>query len=89
VRSGVLRVGPNGSTTEDGVALDFQAWLDRQPESGIDAPWFDFVLADTSYRLVINSVSFDRGESNAGPRTFSSLEGLLFADRAPGPRPTP
>ncbi len=89
VKNGVLRVGPHGSPTNAGASLDLQAWLDRQPERGIDEPWFDFTLEGVGYRLVVNTVSFDRGEDSAGPRTFSSLEALLFADRAPVPRPTP
>jgi len=84
----VLNVSPADDTGAPPVALDLMPWMARQTLAGIDQPWLDFTVAGVNYRLVINSLSFDRGEDNAGPVTFSSFDGDLFADRAP-PTPTP
>jgi hypothetical protein len=81
---GVLGVGPLKGDAEAMQRLDQQSWLDRQVDNeAIVDPWFDFTIEGVNYRLVVNSLTFDRGEANAGPRTFSNLDGYLFASKAP------
>ena len=60
----------------------FQGLVGGLPRVG---PTLDFVVAGVQYRLAVQSVTFDRGENNAGPRVFSSIEALLFS----AVRPTP
>ena len=76
---GAVRVGPAGSTDENLQPLDLTAWLAQQSSGFLVAPWIDFTVAGTSYRLVLQSASFDRGENNAGPNVLSSLDGQLFS----------
>jgi len=83
-QDGVLSVGPLQGSGEAMQKLDLQPWLDRQADGvAIVDPWFDFTVEGVNYRLVVNSLTFDRGEANAGPRTVSNLDGYLFASRAP------
>ncbi|CAN7488264.1 DUF4153 domain-containing protein [Devosia sp. LjRoot16] len=76
---GAVRVGPAGSTDENLQPLDLTAWLAQQSGGFLVAPWIDFTVAGTSYRLVLQSASFDRGENNDGPNVLSSLDGQLFS----------
>ena len=76
---GAVRVGPAGSTDEDLQPLDLTAWLARQSSGFLVTPWIDFTVAGRGYRLVLQSASFDRGESNAGPYVLNGLEGQLFS----------
>jgi len=80
-KDGVVSVGPYEVDTEPMVQLDLKPWLDRQGDNTLVDPFFDFSFGGVNYRLVITSLSFDRGENNLGPRTFSSLDGDLFASR--------
>ncbi|WP_055048823.1 DUF4153 domain-containing protein [Devosia sp. A16] len=77
---GLLRVGPAGSTDEQLQPLDLTAWLAKQSDGFLVEPWIDFTVAGRTYRLVLQSVSFDRGESNEGPNVLGSLDGQLFSD---------
>lgn len=86
ITGGAVRVGPAGSTDEELQPLDLAAWVAQQGSGFLVAPWIDFTVAGTSYRLVVQSASFDRGENNAGPNVLSSIEAQLFSDR---PTPTP
>ncbi|RYH13673.1 MAG: DUF4153 domain-containing protein [Alphaproteobacteria bacterium] len=87
-QDGVLSVGPLLGGAERMQRLDLQSWLNRQADSkAIVDPWFDFTIEGVNYRLVVNSLTFDRGEASAGPRTFSNLDGYLFASKAPMPTP--
>ncbi len=88
MQGAVLNVSPAEGSAEPPVQLDLMPWMERQSLAGIDQPWLDFTVAGVDYRLVINSLSFDRGEENAGPIRFSSFDGDLFASVAP-PMPTP
>ena len=85
-KDGVLSVGTYEVDAEPMVQLDLKPWLDRQGENTLVDPFFDFSFGGVNYRLVVTSLSFDRGENNLGPRTFSSLDGDLFAS---APMPTP
>jgi len=76
---GAVRVGPAGSTDEDLQPLDLTAWLARQSSGFLVTPWIDFTVAGRGYRLVLQSASFDRGESDAGPYVLNGLEGQLFS----------
>lgn len=78
---GAVRVGPAGSTDEELQLLDLTAWLAQQNGGFLTTPWIDFTVGGRSYRLVLQSASFDRGENNAGPNVLSSLDGQLFSDR--------
>lgn len=80
VTGGVVRVGPAGSIDEDLQVLDLTAWLTRQNSGFLVEPWIDFAVAGRSYRLVLQSASFDRGENNAGPNVLGSLDGQLFSN---------
>jgi hypothetical protein len=79
---GDIRVGAAGSIDEDLQPLDLTAWLAQQNSSFLVEPWIDFVVAGRSYRLVLQSASFDRGENNAGPKVLGSLDGQLFSEVA-------
>jgi MFS family permease len=86
-KAGIVSVGPYEGPADSLVQLDITTWLNRQGDNTLVDPFFDFTVAGVKYRLVITSLTFDRGEDNMGPRVFSSLEGDLFADRVPTPTP--
>ena len=86
-RDGQLSVGPINGGAEEMISLDLADWLSRQDGTVLVDPWIDFGVGGAKYRLVVTSLSFDRGEDNGGPRVLNSIEGQLFADR--GPTPTP
>jgi hypothetical protein len=78
---GAIRVGPAGSVDADLQPLDLSTWLAQQNTGSLVTPWIDFAVAGRSYRLVLQSISLDRGEDNAGPTVLNSLEGQLFSTR--------
>lgn len=80
-KSGELWVGAEGAGPEGLTKLDLAAWLAQQDGSYLASPWLDFVVDGRSYRLAVESLTFDRGEGNAGPRTLSTIIGQLFSDR--------
>jgi hypothetical protein len=82
VGNGELRVGPAMSPDAELVPVDILAWVASQSGAFIATPWLDFTVAGRNYRLVIQSITMDRGENNAGPTVLLSLEGQLFSDRA-------
>lgn len=87
MKAGVLSVRKDGQGAAEIVELDLRPWME---ETGtLPQPWFDFAIEGVNYRLVVNSLSFDRGEEDSGPqpKLFSNVDALLFADRAPTPRP--
>ncbi len=57
-------------------------WMARQTGAFITDPWIDFAVNGRNYRLVVQSVTIDRGENNGGPVVLNSLEGQLFSDAA-------
>lgn len=85
-KSGELWVGAEGAGPEALTKLDLVPWFTQQDGSYLVSPWLDFVVDGRSYRLAVESMTFDRGENNAGPRTLSTVIGQLFSDR---PKPTP
>lgn len=78
---GAIRVGSAGSVDADLQPLDLSTWLAQQNTGSLVTPWIDFAVAGRSYRLVLQSISLDRGEDNAGPTVLNSLEGQLFSTR--------
>lgn len=78
---GAIRVGSAGSVDADLQPLDLTTWLAQQNTGSLVTPWIDFAVAGRSYRLVLQSISLDRGEDNAGPTVLNSLEGQLFSTR--------
>jgi hypothetical protein len=78
--NGELRVGPAISPDADLVPLPLGPWLERQTGGFVVEPWLDFSVAGRNYRLVVQSLTIDRGENNAGPPLLSSLEAQLFSD---------
>jgi hypothetical protein len=78
---GAIRVGPAGRVDADLQPLDLTTWLAQQNTGSLVTPWIDFAVAGRSYRLVLQSISLDRGEDNAGPTVLNSLEGQLFSTR--------
>ncbi len=81
-KDGALRVGPFGSDAEAGVPIDLAAWFERQG-SAFAEPWIDFSVAGADYRLVVNSLSFERNGGASGQGALSYLEGELFAAQPP------
>ncbi len=81
-KDGVLRVGPFGSDAEAGVPIDLAAWFERQGSTFAE-PWIDFSVAGANYRLVVNSLSFERNAGPSGQGALSYLEGELFAAQPP------
>lgn len=82
MKGGVLFVRKDEPGAEATVQLDLRRWMEET--RALPQPWFDFAVGEVNYRLVVNSLSFDRG---AAPRVFSSVDGLLFADQPPTPTP--
>lgn len=56
-------------------------WLERQGESSMTDPYWDFLVDGTLYRLVLDSAVINIGED--GERSFYSAEGLLFRSAEP------
>ena len=61
--------------------LDLVPWFVQQDGSYLASPWLDLAVDGRHYRLAVESLTFDRGEGNAGPRTLSTIIGQLFSDR--------
>lgn len=80
-KSGELWVGAQAAAPEALTKLDLAAWLAQQDGSYLASPWLDFAVNGRHYRLAVESLTFDRGEGNAGPRTLSTIIGQLFSDR--------
>ena len=80
-KSGELWVGAEGAGPEGLTKLDLVPWFVQQDGSYLASPWLDFAVDGRHYRLAVESLTFDRGEGNAGPRTLSTIIGQLFSDR--------
>lgn len=80
-KSGELWVGAEAAAPEVLTKLDMAPWLGEQDGAYLTSPWLDFVVDGRNYRLAVESLTFDRGENNAGPRTLSTIIGQLFSDR--------
>ncbi len=84
--NGKVFVATIADSPGDRIEIPVADWLAAQDGSMVVVgPTLDFVVAGVQYRLAVQSVTFDRGENNAGPRVFSSIEALLFS----AVRPTP
>lgn len=81
-QDGVVRVAPYGEPYGEQPALDIAGWLAAQNGELIQEPTIRFTVEGRNYSLVVQSVTIDRGENNAGPVLLSSMEGQLFSDRA-------
>ena len=82
--------------TVSSVDIDLSAFAARQVSETLVGPWIDFTNGGRNFRLAVESASFvretgegrvvqsvtiDRGENNAGPVVLSSMEAQLFSDR--------
>jgi hypothetical protein len=68
------------------LSVDLAPIVSKQQGGTLAEPWVDFTFAGTRYRLALESVTADYGETGEGPPVVQSLSGSLFADR---PTPTP
>ncbi len=83
LEAGGLRVGPTGTPDLEMPPIqDLSEWLARQTGDALVEPWLDFTVAGRNYRLVVQSITLDRGEGGAGPTVLNTIDGLLFSDRA-------
>jgi hypothetical protein len=80
VQAGGLRVGPAGTPDLEVPLVDLSGWLASQTGAFIEKPVIPLVVDGRNYSLVVQSVTIDRGENNAGPVMISSLEAQLFSD---------
>lgn len=78
---GVISVGLLGAPPVTFVRLETDTWLAAQGDTVITSPGLDFNVDGRRYRLVVETLSFDRGAENAGPRLLGSISGQLFTDR--------
>jgi hypothetical protein len=81
-QDGVVRVGLLGVPDLELPVLELSNWLVGQTGGFLQSPVIPFVVDGRNYSLVVQSVTIDRGEDNAGPPMLSSMEGQLFSDVA-------
>lgn len=82
VEAGGLRVGPAGTPDLEVPLVDLSGWLARQTGALLVDPVIPLAVGGRNYSLVVQALTLDRGENNAGPPTISSIEAQLFSDRA-------
>lgn len=77
-----LRIGPAGTPDLEVPLVDLSGWLASQSGAFIIDPVIPLVVSGRNYGLVVQALTIDRGENNAGPVTISSIETQLFSDVA-------
>lgn len=82
LESGGLRIGPAGTPDLEVPLVDLSGWLASQSGAFIIDPVIPLVVSGRNYGLVVQALTIDRGENNAGPVTISSIETQLFSDVA-------
>lgn len=83
VEAGGLRVGPAGTPDPEVPLVDLSGWLARQTGAFLVDPAIPLLVGGRSYSFVVQALTIDRGENNAGPVTITTIEGQLFSDVAP------